>query len=115
VLCGRENFDQYLGPYGHPMVLYYQWKNGGLSFPLFHSSYGEHNQDRKETLELQYVQIYFHVMPGKRGAYQFKKNTNYKLISGRNKRRFEKVQSSAVQSGLASFRGECSLNFDLDP
>jgi hypothetical protein len=61
VHCGRDNYNQYLGPYGHPMVLYYQWKNGGLSFPLFHPSYGPHHRDRKDTLDLNYLQIYFAV------------------------------------------------------
>lgn len=59
VMCGRDNFDQYLGPYGHPMILYYHLKEHGISFPLFHPNYGQNFRDQKDILELKYMLIYY--------------------------------------------------------
>jgi len=66
VVCGREKFDQYVGPFGLPMVLYYRWEQRGLSFPLFFPSYADRpDGSRGVTAKpLPYVQIYFSVFRG---------------------------------------------------
>ncbi|ODN02564.1 hypothetical protein Ocin01_04114 [Orchesella cincta] len=61
VMCGRDNFDEYLGPYGYPMILYYHLKERGIAFPLLHPNYGPNNRDLKETFELKYMLIYYSI------------------------------------------------------
>ncbi|ODN02571.1 hypothetical protein Ocin01_04115 [Orchesella cincta] len=61
VTCGRDNYDQYLGPYGHPIILYYHLKDQGIAFPLFHPNYGQKNSDQKGTQELKYMLIYYSI------------------------------------------------------
>ncbi|CAL8073708.1 unnamed protein product [Orchesella dallaii] len=61
VMCGRENLDQYLGPYGYPMILYYLLKDQGIGFPQFFHNYGQNTRDQRRILELKYMLIYYSI------------------------------------------------------